>query len=376
MKILHLQHEAASFVRILFYTGRMTDRFSQSPRGRAVRSNATNRFERLVRAPVDDGWEDDAPLPVLRTIVQDEVPRKVISYNASPDLGFDRSVNPYRGCEHGCVYCYARPSHAWLGLSPGLDFDSRLVARPLAPQVLAREIAARGYVVAPIAIGTNTDAYQPVEQERRIMRGVLEVLAAHDHPVTIVTKGALIERDIDILAPMAAKGLVRVGISVTTLDPAVARAMEPRVPGPARRLRTIAALAGAGVPVRVMVAPVVPALTDHEMEAILAAAAGAGAVAARCIMLRLPREVAGLFREWVETAFPDRAARIMARVREVHGGQDYDPTFGRRMTGQGVWARLMRARFDLACRRSGLAQRMAPLRCDLFRKPGEQLTLF
>lgn len=349
---------------------------NQRPRGRAAASNPANRYDRLAMVAEDDGWDRSAETEVLRTQISDEMPRRVISYNASPDLGFDRSVNPYRGCEHGCIYCYARPSHAWLGLSPGLDFDSRLIARPNAPAVLARELAAPGYVVAPIAIGTNTDAYQPIEKDRRIMRGVLEVLAAHAHPVTVVTKGALIERDIDLLAPMAARGLVRVGISVTTLDADVARAMEPRVPGPARRLQTIAALASAGIPVRVMVAPVVPALTDHELEAILSAAAKAGAVAASMIMLRLPGEVAGLFRDWVKAAFPDRAARIMGRVREVHGGRDYDPAFGRRMTGQGTWAHLMRSRFDIACRRNGLALRMPPLRCDLFGVPGAQLSLF
>ena len=348
-------------------------------KGRAAVTNATNRFEALTRVGVDDGWDRDEDLAVLRTHVRDEVPRRVISENTSPDLSFERSINPYRGCEHGCIYCYARPSHAYLGLSPGLDFETELIARPAAPRVLAVELRARGYVPKVIAIGTNTDPYQPIEKDRQIMRGLLQVLAEFNHPVAITTKGTLIERDIDILAPMATKGLVRVGISVTTLDPATSRAMEPRVPAPARRLRTIRRLTDAGIPVRVMVSPMIPALTDHELEPILAAAAAAGAIAASSIMLRLPREVSGLFQDWLAEAYPDRAARIMGRVRELHGGRDYDPAFGLRMTGQGEWARLMKARFDLACRRLGLAWRLPPLRTDLFAAPaqkGDQLSLF
>jgi DNA repair photolyase len=347
--------------------------------GRAASTNATNRFERFLREAVDDGWGGEPDLPPLRTEVRDETPRKVITRNTSPDVGFDRSINPYRGCEHGCIYCFARPSHAYLGLSPGLDFETRLVARPDAPAVLARELRSKGYVAAVIAIGTNTDAYQPIEKDRGIMRGILQVLSDFNHPVAITTKGTLIERDLDILGPMAARGLARVGISVTTLDPATSRAMEPRVPAPARRLATIRRLTAAGVPVRVMVSPVVPGLTDHEIEGILAAAAKAGAVAASSITLRLPREVAGLFSDWVQTTFPDRAARIMGRVRELHGGKDYDPEFGLRMTGQGEWARLMAQRFDLACKRLGLARRLPDLRCDLFRVPprqGDQMSLF
>ncbi len=347
--------------------------------GRAATGNPDNRFDRLQRADVDDGWPADDDLPVLRTHVTDEVPRQIISRNTSPDLSFDRSVNPYRGCEHGCIYCFARPSHAYLGLSPGLDFETQLIARPAAPQALDRALRARGYVARTIAIGTNTDPYQPIERDRRIMRGVLQVLAAFNHPVAIVTKGTLILRDADILAPMAAKGLLRVGISVTTLDPATSRAMEPRVPSPAARLRVIRSLTDAGIPVRVMVAPVVPALTDHEVEAILTAAAGAGAVAATCTVLRLPQEVAGLFRDWVATTYPDRAARIMARVRDLHGGLDYDPAFGTRMTGQGEWARLLQQRVRLATRRLGLDRSLPTLRSDLFAPPpraGDQMTLF
>jgi DNA repair photolyase len=347
--------------------------------GRAAGSNATNRFEALTRVALHDGWDLADDLPLLRTEVTEERPRRVITANDSPDVGFERSVNPYRGCEHGCIYCFARASHAYLGLSPGLDFETRLIARPDAPRLLARELGARGYVPKVIAIGTNTDPYQPIERERRIVRGLLEVLLAHRHPVSIVTKGTLIERDLDVLAEMAGLGLVAVGITVTTLDPQVSRAMEPRVPAPARRLQAIRRLAEAGVPVRVFASPVVPALTDHELEGILAAGRDAGATGASAIVLRLPREVAGLFRDWLEERFPDRAARVMGRVRELHGGRDYDPEWGRRMTGQGEWARLLKARFDLAVRRLGLDAPRPELRTDLFRaprRPEAQLSLF
>ncbi len=347
--------------------------------GRAAGSNVTNRFEPYTRERVDDGWDRDDDFPVLRTEVQDERPRKIITPNTSPDISFDRSINPYRGCEHGCIYCFARPSHAYLGLSPGLDFETRLVARPDAPEVLRAELSAKSYSPAPIAIGTNTDPYQPIENDRRIMRGILEVLSDFDHPVAITTKGTLIERDIDLLAPMAEKGLVRVGISVTTLDPKLCRLLEPRGPAPARRLATIRRLSEAGICVRIMVSPVIPALTDHELEALVAAGADAGAQAASSIVLRLPREVAPLFREWLATHMPDRAERVMGRVRELHGGRDYDPEWGQRMRGQGPWAELMRARFDLALRRHGLDQRLPALRTDLFGQPprlGDQLALF
>ncbi|SHI35940.1 PA0069 family radical SAM protein [Wenxinia saemankumensis] len=354
--------------------------FSRARRpGRAATDNPAIRYESLTRERIDDGWGPDEDLPPLRTEVSDERPRRVISRNTSPDISFDRSINPYRGCEHGCIYCFARPSHAFLGLSPGLDFETKLIARPDAPALLEKELRAKAYVPQVIAIGTNTDPYQPIEKERRIMRGLLEVLAAYDHPVSIVTKGTLVERDIDILAPMAAKGLARVGISVTTLDPATSRAMEPRVPSPARRLAAIRRLSEAGIEVRVMVSPVVPALTDHEAEAILAQAKAAGAVAASCIVLRLPQEVSGLFRDWLEERYPDRARRVMNRVRELHGGRDYDPEWGKRMTGSGEWARLFGQRFDLARKRLGLRKDLPPLRCDLFApppRPGDQLSLF
>ncbi|WP_439156223.1 PA0069 family radical SAM protein [Yoonia sp.] len=347
--------------------------------GRAATSNPHVRFDRYQVTAVDEGWDQGGELPVLRTQVTEEDARRIITRNSSPDLSFDRSINPYRGCEHGCIYCFARPSHAFLGLSPGLDFETRLIARPNAAEQLRKELSHPRYVPATIAIGTNTDAYQPIERDRGFMRQVLQVLSDFNHPVAVVTKGTLIERDVDILAPMAAKGLVRVGISVTTLDPRTSRAMEPRVPLPKARLRTIRHLTEAGIPVRVMVSPVVPALTDHELEAILAAASDVGAVAASAIALRLPREVAGLFRDWLADCYPDRAARVMGRVRELHGGRDYDSEFGRRMTGQGEWASLIHQRFRLATRKLGLDRSLPPLRSDLFKRPpqsGDQMSLF
>lgn len=352
---------------------------AEERRGRGAHANPVGRYERHGRDRFDDGWGLDEPLPPMRTSVSEERPRKILTRNSSPDISFDRSINPYRGCEHGCIYCFARPTHAYLGMSPGLDFETKLIARPGAAEALRRELSAKAYRPAVIAIGTNTDPYQPIERERRVMRGVLEVLAEFRHPVAIVTKGTLIERDIDILAQLAAQGLTHVGITVTTLDPDVARRLEPRVPAPKRRLQTIARLAEAGIPVKVMVSPVVPALTDHEMEAILEEAVRAGARSASWIMLRLPLEVAPLFQAWLDEHYPDRAARVMARVRETHGGRDYDAQWGKRMTGEGVHARLIAKRFDLAVERLGLTDQRSPLRCDLFRvppRPGDQLSLF
>ncbi|RBI86745.1 radical SAM protein [Rhodosalinus halophilus] len=335
-------------------------------RGRGAASARSGRFE-PAREAVDDGWgTQDEPLPPLRTEVTEERVRSAIARNTSPDVPFDRSLNPYRGCEHGCIYCFARPTHAYLGLSPGLDFETRLVARPNIAEVLARELGNRGYRPATIALGTATDPYQPVERERRLTRACLEVLDAAGHPVGIVTKGALVERDIDILAPMAARGILRVGFSVTTLDPDLARRMEPRAPSPARRLAAIRRLSEAGVPVRVMVSPIVPGLTDHEIEAILAEAAAAGAVAASWVMLRLPREVSELWQEWLAEHRPDRAARVMARLREMHGGRDYAPDWGHRMRGEGVHAEMIAQRFAKAARRAGLAEHLPPLRTDAF----------
>ncbi|AXI46426.1 radical SAM protein [Sulfitobacter sp. SK012] len=349
-------------------------------RGRGAASNHAGRFERHLREATDDGWGgDEDPLPVLRTTTRIERPRSIISYNRSPDLPFDRSINPYRGCEHGCIYCFARPSHAYLGLSPGLDFETQLIARPEAPDVLRRELAAKAYRPATLAIGTNTDPYQPIEKEHGIMRACLEVLREARHPVAVVTKGSLIERDIDILSDMAADGLARVGISITTLDARLSRLMEPRAPAPARRLRIVSRLAQAGIPVRIMASPLIPVLTDPELEAILQAGHDAGADHASWVMLRLPREVSPLVRDWLTQHYPGRAARIMGRLREMHGGRDYDPAWGKRMRGEGPYAQMVAARFDLALKRLGFAKAATVLRTDLFRAPGRnaaQMQLF
>ncbi|WP_461425547.1 PA0069 family radical SAM protein [Gymnodinialimonas sp.] len=346
---------------------------------RGARSNAVGRFERHGREALDDGWDLVEEVPPLRTEVTEEVARSVITRNTSPDISFDRSINPYRGCEHGCVYCFARPSHAYLGLSPGLDFETKLIARPNAAEVLERELRRPSYCCDVIAIGTNTDAYQPIERDRRVMRGVLEVLARFRHPVGIATKGVLIERDVDILREMGQAGLARVGISVTTLQRDLARRMEPRVPSPARRLQAIETLSKAGVPVRVMVSPLVPGLTDHEVEGIVDAARDAGAVAASMIPIRLPREVADLWQEWLAEHYPERVGRVMSKLRDMHGGKAYEAEFGKRMRGEGIWADLLQQRFKRAVRAAGLAERLPPLRCDLFEVPfakGDQLALF
>jgi len=345
---------------------------------RAALSNAAGRFD-LSREAVADGWWAESDITQVTTELRQETARSIISYNRSPDLPFDRSINPYRGCEHGCIYCFARPTHAYLGLSAGLDFETKLVARPNAADLLRSELRAKGYRVATMALGTNTDPYQPIEQGQQVTRACLEVLSAFNHPVAVVTKGAMIERDIDILAPMAAKGLLRVGISVTTLDPDLSRRMEPRAPTPTRRLATIRRLSDAGIPVRIIVAPVVPGLTDHEVEALLAAGAEAGADAASWIMLRLPREVSELWQQWLAKHEPGRAAKVMARLREMHGGRDYDPRWGQRMRGEGEYARMIGHRFKTACKRLGLQEKTAGLRSDLFScpaQPGDQLSLF
>ena len=348
-------------------------------RGRAAQSNRPGRFERFDRDRVDDGWEIAEDLPSVRTEVSLETPCKIITRNTSPDISFDRSINPYRGCEHGCIYCFARPTHAYLGMSPGLDFETQLIARPDAPDLLAKELRAKSYVPKVITIGTNTDPYQPIEKEHRIMRRCLEVLRDFNHPVGIVTKGTLIERDIDILGDMGQRGLVHVGISVTTLDPKISRAMEPRVPHPKRRLKTIQRLTDAGCPVRIMTSPVVPGLTDHEIEAILQAGADAGAIAASWIMLRLPAEVSPLVQEWLAEHYPDRAGRIMARLREMHGGKEYDASWHKRMRGEGPYADMVAQRFAVAIKRMGLGTSAPPMRCDLFLAPvmpGAQMSLF
>ena len=342
----------------------------QGRRGRGAASNQSGRYEAREREWCDDGWGglDDAP-PVLNTSLTKDSSRKVISYNNSPDIGFDRSINPYRGCEHGCIYCFARPTHAWLGLSPGLDFESRLSFKPDAPAVLEKELRRRGYKCRPIAFGTNTDPYQPVERRLSVTRELLKVLDSFNHPVTIVTKSNLICRDIDILGPMAARGLVKAAVSVTTLDRQLARRMEPRAATPERRLGALTSLAKAGIPTAVMVAPVIPALTDMEMEAILGRAAASGAQAARYILLRLPLEIKALWREWLAEHYPDRAERVMRHVREARGGKDYDSRFHQRMVGEGPYADLIARRFEIACRRLHLGVVDQDLDCGQFRPP-------
>jgi DNA repair photolyase len=333
----------------------------QPRRGRGAASNPANRFETTDLIAADDGWGSlDEPLPALETRVLPEAARTIIARNASPDIPFTQSINPYRGCEHGCVYCYARPSHGYAGLSPGLDFETRLFYKDNAVALLTRELAAKRYECSPISLGANTDPYQPIERRYRITRGILELLSDCNHPATIVTKGAaLIERDIALLASMAERNLVAVFVSVTTLDRTLKRTLEPRAASPAARLGVIAKLRQAGVPVGVMVAPVIPALTDHEAEHILAAAAEAGAEHASYVMLRLPHEVAPLFREWLETHEPLKAAHVMSRVHALRGGRDNDPRFGSRLRGEGVFAEMFGQRFELACRRLGLNR--APL---------------
>ena len=348
-------------------------------RGRGAATNRPGRFETYDRLVIDDGWDIADEVTQIRTEVRLETARSIITYNKSPDLPFDRSINPYRGCEHGCVYCFARPSHAYLGLSPGLDFETRLTARPNAAEVLERELRNPKYSVAPIAIGTNTDPYQPIEHQHRITRACLEVLRDYNHPVAIVTKGTGILQDLDIIADLAARNLALVGISVTTLSPEIARKMEPRVPGPAKRLQVIRALSEAGVPTRIMVSPVVPGLTDHEVEAILEAGRDAGARAASWIMLRLPQEVAPLVEDWLREHFPDRAEKVLRRLREMHGGKLYDAQWGKRMRGEGVYASMIATRFEAAVKRLGFATGSLALRRDLFAMPprkGDQLSLF
>ncbi len=346
----------------------------------ATRNDTPQRFN--LRARQSDGdWLDvreelDDDAPPLRTSVTVERPRTIITRNQSPDVGFDRSVNPYRGCEHGCIYCFARPTHAFHDLSPGLDFESRLFAKPDAPALLRQELAVRGYVPRPIAFGTITDPYQPIEGNWRITRACLEVLAETGHPLTITTKSDRVVRDLDLIAPMAARGLAAVVVSVPTIDPATARTLEPRCPRPAKRLAAIRTLIDAGVPTHVSLAPVVPQVTDHEMEHILEAAKAAGAQGAFFLPVRLPHEVAPLFRAWLDAHHPDRAAKVMATIQSIRGGRDNDPDYFTRMQGQGPWAELLRTRFKIACRRLGFDRVRLALRTDLFRPPeGDQMRL-
>ena len=347
-------------------------------RGRGARSNHTGRFETERRMSFDDGWDGLGELEVFRTETFIEPARSIITRNTSPDISFDQSINPYRGCEHGCVYCYARPTHCYLGHSAGLDFETKLYAKTNAAELLEKELAHKNYVPKVIALGTNTDPYQPIEREQRITRSILEVLERTNHPVGIVTKSALVVRDIDILARMAARGLAKVAISVTSLDRTVARAMEPRAVTPPKRLEAVRALSEAGVPTAVMVAPIVPGLTDNEIEHILEAAHEAGATEAGYVLLRLPLELKDVFREWLASEFPDRAGKVINLLRSMHGGKDYTAEFGKRQKGSGPYADQIALRFRLALKRLGLNQRRQSLRLDLFSPPvakGQQMPL-
>ena len=350
----------------------------QRRRGRGAQSNDSGRFEAEARVAFDDGWQSLDELPAFKTTVAVDTARKVITRNESPDIGFDRSINPYRGCEHGCVYCFARPSHAFLGLSPGLDFESKLFVKPDAPGLLEKELAAPDYEPKMIAIGTNTDPYQPIERERKVMRGILEVLERANHPVGIVTKGALVTRDIDILARMAKRNLAKVAISVTSLDPKLSRTMEPRASSPEKRLEALRQLSEAGIPTTVMVAPVIPALNDAEIERILDAAAHAGVKEASYVLLRLPLEVRDLFREWLMANYPDRYRHVFTLIRDMRGGRDYDSQWGTRMKGTGPMAWMIGRRFEIACTKLGLNKRRSKLTTDHFvrlSKAGQQLSL-
>jgi len=338
-------------------------------RGRGALSNASGRFEGNVRIETDDGWEGLGELSAFKTEVRDEIARSIISTNDSPDISFERSINPYRGCEHGCIYCYARPTHCYLGHSAGLDFETKLTAKVNAAELLEHALAAPRYVPKTIALGAVTDPYQPIEREKRITRDVLDVLSRANHPVAIVTKSSGVLRDLDILSSMAERGLARVAVSVTTLDGTLARAMEPRAATPKRRLQTIKALSDAGVPATVMLAPIIPGLNDPEIERILTAARDHGASRAGYVTLRLPLEIKELFREWLAAFAPDRAARVMHLVQSMHGGTDYNAAFGHRQRGSGPFAAQIAQRFTLTVRRLKLNQPGSQLRCDLFTPP-------
>ena len=348
-------------------------------RGRGAVSNASGRYEPHAKVPFDDGWQSLDELPPFKTYVTEERARKIITRNESPDIGFDRSINPYRGCEHGCIYCYARPSHAYQGLSPGLDFESRLFVKPDAPELLARELSDPSYRPRMIAMGTNTDPYQPIEKKWQVTRRILEVLCDAGHPVGIVTKSALVLRDIDILSEMAKKNLAKVAVSITTLDPKLARAMEPRAASPQRRLATLRTLSNAGIPTAVMAAPIIPAINDSEIERVLDAAAAAGAEGAGYVMLRMPLEIKDLFREWLREHFPDKEKHVISLVRDLHGGKDYDSSWGKRQTGSGPYAWSIGRRFELACERLGLNKKRSKLTTAHFHPPAanrRQLDLF
>ncbi|MGF6777990.1 PA0069 family radical SAM protein [Paraburkholderia sp. GAS334] len=363
----------------------MTDSADEYPiappaprKGRGAVSNLQGRYEVDQREAFDDGWvlspaDEESGTPALRTQVFEERAKSILTRNASPDIPFSVSLNPYRGCEHGCIYCFARPTHSYLGLSPGLDFESRIYAKINAPELLEREISKKSYVPEPIALGVNTDAWQPVERDLRLTRGVIQVLHDRGHPFAAITKSSLIERDLDLLAPMAARGQVMAAITITTLDADIARTLEPRAATPARRLRTVKTLSEAGVPVGVSIAPVIPFITEPDMERVLEACAEAGASSASFIVLRLPWEVAPLFKDWLAAHFPDRADRVMSRVRDMRGGKDYDASFATRMKGEGLWADLLKQRFHKAARKLGLNERQRGiLDMSLFRPAGSR----
>jgi DNA repair photolyase len=364
----------------------------KAKKGRGAVSNLQGRYETLVREEIDDGWsysnpadgEPDASRSAVseaqprapKTQVIEEHAKTILSRNQSPDVPFSISLNPYRGCEHGCIYCFARPTHSYLGLSPGLDFESKIFAKVNAPELLRRELAKPSHKPEPLALGVNTDAYQPCERDLRLTRRVLEVLNECEHPVALITKSSLIERDIDLLADMASRRLAMAAVTITTLDPVVARTLEPRAAAPARRLRTIKTLADAGIPVGVSVAPVIPFVTDSDLERILEAATEAGAINAGYVVLRLPWEVSPLFRQWLEAHFPDRAGRVMSRVQDMRGGKDYDSGFGKRMQGEGIWADLLRQRFEKAVSRLGIgirSGRFQGLDSSRFRRPSHDV---
>ncbi|HEV8026683.1 MAG TPA: PA0069 family radical SAM protein [Stellaceae bacterium] len=361
----------------------MDQKAASDPRkGRGAASNASGRFEAEQRVVFDDGWGSaDAVPPRLDTVYTRDSSRSIIARNDSPDISFDRSINPYRGCEHGCIYCYARPSHAYLGLSPGLDFESRIFVKENAPELLRAELAKPNYACAVIALGANTDPYQPVERKLGLTRRILDVLSEHNHPVSIITKSALVQRDIDILSAMAKRRLASVAVSLTTLDRGLARVMEPRAATPERRLETMAALAGAGIPVTAMTAPMIPALNDMELERLLEAAHDNGARNAGYVLLRLPLELVGLFEEWLATHMPGKAKHVMSLIKDARDGKAYRAEWGTRMKGTGPYAEMLRVRFDKACHRLGLNERREAFRLDttLFRRPpkkGDQLALF
>src|SRR5688500_4780903 len=347
-------------------------------RGRGAQTNISGRYEPVTREAFDDEWQTLQELPVMRTEVQVEKARRIITRNQSPDISFDRSINPYRGCEHGCSYCFARPTHANMGLSPGLDFETKLFVKPDAAKLLEKELAQPGYEVRTIAIGTNTDPYQPIERQWRVMRQILEVLSAANHPVGIVTKSALVARDIDILGSMAERGLAKVALSLTTLDRRLARAMEPRAATPPKRLETMQKLTGAGIPVTVMTAPLIPAVNDMELERLLEAGHAAGAREAGYVLLRLPLEVSPIFREWLQANYPDRYNHVMSVMQSMRGGKDYESEWGVRQRGKGPYAWMIGRRFEMAAKRLGLNTERRKLRTDLFTPPvpvGGQLKL-